>query len=196
MDPYLGFYVAAFAMLAALVFLLGKWIRKTFFPSAPKKIEDTSNSIAPSATSSVVEQYERLRKGRKQLGLCLYCNELATHQIPIFRIVRSWGDAILRYMGVHQKDRWRIVTSHGDLIHDVCENHYERCRGLLQERLVRHMADDARFTDGERKDLYEFQVASIFETVSSDMDALRLRRKQKVDLALVQPIKSIANGTS
>lgn len=196
-SPYLGFYVMAFALLACTVILLGRWAYQTFRRRSYKNTEDTSDSIIPSVPNSVMEQYELHRRERRRLGLCLHCSEKPTHQIPEFQIVRSAWDTVLLYLGAHQQDRWRVSTWIGaERPPELCANHHERNRGLLEERLAKHNADRAKFTDGERKDLYEYQVATVFEIMSDDMKQLRMGKKQKAKLAIVQPLKAVVNGNS
>lgn len=192
-TPYFGFQVLFWAVMVALAIGLGRIIARRFLPQKNNKGEEPqATPISTTPPGSVMEHYVQVKRERRGMGLCLYCDEPATHYVPFFQVVRSWLDPLLLYLGVNQKERWRVVVDYSGGVPDLCMNHHERCRGLMEERLAKHSSDDKKFEDGERKDLYEYQVATIFEIMSNDMKLLRTK-KSKIPKA-VPNLQSLPGG--
>jgi len=195
-------------VLATVVAVYGsarifRWCMERYFPREATEGERVMALAAAAAEMTVptgaapgtlMEEREKSVRDRLAAGKCVHCNEPATHQMPTLRIVRSWFDPLLRYLGVKSLDRWRIVVFRGiENPFALCAKHQERARGLLERKVSEVTAEYAEFADKQRKGIYEFEVCSLYATMEADMEELRSgngkrRRQSRVPGAVVQPL--------
>ena len=80
-QPYMGFYVLIISALCWAAVKFGLWFVRKFTPKESKPVDDSSapQGRESTAQSSPLEAREQAIRDRMRLGLCLHCNEPATH---------------------------------------------------------------------------------------------------------------------
>lgn len=152
-------------------------------PPPPVRAEDSSaatESTPPSsdgAKSVALSPRElRLRKieERDETGLCLYCGETASRQVPQVRLVLPWFDRLYRKFNRVPNNEWEIDV-HPDVRfpHRLCEQHQPMARGYLEGYIAEEQSSYARFVEKQRLAMYEFVSHGLDEKMLNDANTIR-----------------------
>lgn len=145
------------------------------------------------------EQRAVALRDRERSGLCRYCEQRATHQVPRLRQVQSLLDPLYRWLGVVPVARWRIEVQAAldeGIPEVLCEMHAGSARSHVERYVAECSVDYAGFVERQRRELEEFAVYALDERMSDDAAAIRSRRRSKKSGAQVTPLRAVNGGQS
>lgn len=171
----------------ALICLIGGVIswrrggRPQLPPPEPASFE-ASASMPPSSSGAYRDGRAGTRRElrpleiaeRAQTGLCLYCGDHASHQVPQLRLVRSLFDPLYRWLNVVPMNRWAIEL-HADISVPflLCTQHHAIARSHIERLITETRLDYALFAENHHRALYEFVSFGLDERMNADAIVIR-----------------------